>query len=220
VAVWDVAGERDVTCDVSDPASIDAASEASRKLLGWPAWVTITAGRGHAGLLLDAAPEEFDAVMGVNVKGVWLAMRALARPMIESGAGGSIVVTSSVSAHVPDRGMGLYGASKAAVSALVRVAAAEWAAGGVRVNGIGPGVTDTPMLGPDANAHGWLDAVEGRTALGRLGRAEDIAPAIQALHELEWVTGQVLDCDGGLTLHSPIEPYGPVGRRSDRPSRP
>jgi NAD(P)-dependent dehydrogenase (short-subunit alcohol dehydrogenase family) len=53
-----------------------------------------------------------------------------------------------------------------------------------------------------------LAAVTGRTALGRIGRPDDIAQAVLALHGLGWVTGQVLECDGGLGLHSPIDAYG------------
>jgi NAD(P)-dependent dehydrogenase (short-subunit alcohol dehydrogenase family) len=150
-------------------------------------------------------------VLGVNAKGVWLAMRALASPM--AAAGGSIVAISSVSARIPDRSMGLYCASKAALDMLVRVAAVEWAPT-VRVNAVAPGVTDTPMLGPAPRTGGWLGGVAGRTALGRLGTPDDIAAAVLAVHALRWVTGQVLECDGGLGLHSPIDPVGSL-RRSE-----
>jgi len=90
----------------------------------------------------------------------------------------------------------------------VHVAACEWAPYGIRVNAVGPGVTETPMLGRAPTGSGWLAAVQGRTPLGRLGRPEDIAGAIRALHDVAWVTGQVLDCDGGLALHSPIDAFG------------
>ena len=207
VVVWDVAGERDVTCDITDPDAIDDAVSHLGDAI--PSWVTVTAGRSHAGLLLDAKPDEWNTVVDLNAKGAWLAMRAMARMLRDAGRSGSIVATTSVSAHIPDRGMGLYGASKAALSAIVRVAAVEWAEFGIRVNGIGTGVTQTPMLGRAPADRGWLAEVQRRTPLGRLGEAADIAPAIHALHQLEWVTGQVLDCDGGLSLHSPIEPFGP-----------
>jgi NAD(P)-dependent dehydrogenase (short-subunit alcohol dehydrogenase family) len=57
-----------------------------------------------------------------------------------------------------------------------------------------------------------LQAVEDRTALGRLGQPDDIAQAVLALHDLAWVTGQILDCDGGLSLHSPIDAFGEAKR--------
>jgi NAD(P)-dependent dehydrogenase (short-subunit alcohol dehydrogenase family) len=91
---------------------------------------------------------------------------------------------------------------------IVQVAACEWAPHRIRVNAVGPGVTETPMLGRAPRQSGWLEAVRQRTPLGRLGRPEDIARAILALHDLDWVTGQVLDCDGGLALHSPIDAFG------------
>ncbi len=74
---------------------------------------------------------------------------------------------------------------------------------------MGPGVTATPMLGRAPNTEsGWLAAVQERTPLGRLGTAEDIAQAIRALHDVEWMTGQIVECDGGLGLHSPIDAFG------------
>jgi NAD(P)-dependent dehydrogenase (short-subunit alcohol dehydrogenase family) len=135
-------------------------------------------------------------------------MRAMARAMIESSTPASIIATSSVSAHLVDRSMGLYCASKAALSMVVKVAAFEWAPHGIRVNAVAPGVTQTPMLGRAPVGTGWLARVEDRTPLGRLGQSGDIAEAVLALHELGWVTGQVLDVDGGLTLHSPIDSFG------------
>ena len=103
--------------------------------------------------------------------------------------------------------MGLYCASKAALDMLVKVAAAEWGPK-VRVNAIAPGVTDTPMLGRAPRQGAWLSAVAGRTALARLGTADEVAEAIVALHAMRWVTGQVVAADGGLSLHSPIDAFG------------
>jgi NAD(P)-dependent dehydrogenase (short-subunit alcohol dehydrogenase family) len=132
-------------------------------------------------------------------------MRALAAPMTEAGEG-SIVAISSVSATLPDSGMGIYCASKAALDMIIRVAAREWAPA-VRVNAVAPGVTDTPMLDIRIPRDGkWLGGVAGRTALFRLGSPEDIAATVIGLHSMHWVTGQVLTCDGGLSLHSPIDP--------------
>jgi NAD(P)-dependent dehydrogenase (short-subunit alcohol dehydrogenase family) len=175
---------------------------------GMPRWVTVTAGVGHAGLLSDCTPEEWDRVMAINARGPWLCLRAWAAAMRQEGRGGSMVATSSISAHLVDRNMGLYCASKAALSMLVKVAAAEWGPDAIRVNAVGPGVTMTPMLGRAPVEGPWLSGVAGRTALGRLGEADDIAQAIEAVHGMAWVTGQVLDCDGGLSLQSPIDAFG------------
>jgi NAD(P)-dependent dehydrogenase (short-subunit alcohol dehydrogenase family) len=72
--------------------------------------------------------------------------------------------------------------------------------------------------GPSVTVEGspWLAGVAERTALGRLGEASDIAQAIIAIHTMEWVTGQVLECDGGLSLHSPADPYGAMVRGRPR----
>jgi len=216
---WDIAGTHDVTCDVTEPDEIDEAVGVTRMRWGVPTSVTVTVGVGHAGMLVDAAPEDFDRIMRVNARGPWLCMRAWVGAMRDEGVRGSFVAVSSVSAQLVDRNMGVYCASKAALSMLVRVAAVEWGHLGLRVNAVAPGVTRTPMLGRGSAAtvggSPWLAGVADRTALGRLGEADDIAQAIVALHTMEWVTGQVVQADGGLSLHSPIDAFGDV-RRSDR----
>lgn len=205
VVVWDLA-DVDVVCDITDPDQIEAAARTTIDRSGAPDLVSITAGIGHAGLLLDAPAAEWDRVVNTNARGVWLAMRALARPMLD-GDGGSIVVTSSISGRLADPLMGFYCVSKAALDMVVAVAAREWAPA-LRVNAVAPGVTDTRMLGPVPRDRGWLRGVAGRTALGRLGTPDDIAEAILAVHGMHWVTGQSVPCDGGLSRHSPIDPLG------------
>jgi len=217
VVVWDLnepASDADdwIACDVGDPDAIDAALAATVALAGVPDRVTVTAGVGHSGLLLDVSPDEWDRIMRVNARGPMLAMRAFAGAMVDTGVSGSIVATSSVSARLVDRSMGAYCASKAALSMVVQVAAVEWAVHGIRVNAVAPGVTRTPMLGRSPLDSGWLAAVQGRTPLGRLGLPGDVADAVIALHGLGWVTGQVLECDGGLGRHSPIDSFGEMTR--------
>jgi NAD(P)-dependent dehydrogenase (short-subunit alcohol dehydrogenase family) len=211
-ATWDIAGSHDVTCDVTEPDAIDDAVGVTRMRWGVPTSITVTAGVGHSGLLTEADPDIFDRLMRVNARGPWLCMRAWVGALREERVSGSFVAVSSVSARVADRGMGIYCATKAALSMLVQVAAVEWGGLGIRVNAVAPGVTRTPMLGHGraATVEGspWLAAVAGRTVLGRLGEAADVAQTIIALHDMDWVTGQVLECDGGLALHSPIDPYG------------
>lgn len=213
LAVWDRAGDPDIRCDVADPQQIEAAAVETGRRFGVPRYVTVCAGVGHSGSLLGAEPEDWDRVMNINARGTWLAMRALAAAMISAEKAGSIVAISSVSARLADPTMGIYCASKAAVSMLVRVAAAEWAAQGLRVNAVAPGVTQTPMLGGAPPRGDWLSGVADRTPLGRLGTPEDIAEAVLALHGAGWVTGQVLEADGGLGLHSPILAWLPAGGR-------
>ncbi|HEX3793002.1 MAG TPA: SDR family oxidoreductase [Acidimicrobiales bacterium] len=208
VTVWDVDGHYDIRCDIADPVQIEEALQQTIRRCGLPGPVTITAGIGHSGLLADMSTDEWDRVMQINTRGPWLCLRAVANVLMGAGQSGSLVGTSSVSAHLIDRSMGAYCASKAALSMLVKVAAAEWGPQGIRVNAVAPGVTMTPMLGRATAESPWLTAVAGRTALGRLGEAADIARTIRALHDMDWVTGQIIDCDGGLSLHSPINAYG------------
>ena len=173
--------------------------------------------------MTEAEPDAFDRVMRVNARGPWLSMRAWVGAMREQGTPGSFVAVSSVSARLVDRAMGLYCASKAALSLLVQVAAAEWGEFGIRVNAVAPGVTRTRCSAgprPRWRDSPWLAGVAGRTALGRLGEAGDIAQSIIALHTMEWVTGQVLECDGGLSLHSPIIPCNePIALHASNPPR-
>jgi NAD(P)-dependent dehydrogenase (short-subunit alcohol dehydrogenase family) len=216
VVTWDIAGEHDITCDVRDPDAVEQAVDETRLSRGIPDWVTVTTGVGHGGMLLDVTPDEFDSVLAVNTRGPWLCLRGWARVLKSERRPGSLLAVSSISARLADRTMGVYCASKAALSMLVRVAADEWGPDGLRVNAVAPGVTRTPMLGtgPETSVEGspWLAAVARRTPLGRLGEAEDVAQVILAVHGMEWVTGQVVECDGGLSLRSPIDPYGEAMR--------
>ncbi len=224
VVTWDIAGERDVTCDVTDPDAVDRAIDETRERWGIPQWVTVTAGIGFGGLLVDVTADDFDRVFAVNTRGPWLCLRGWARVLQADGRTASLVALSSISARVVDRTMGFYSASKAALSTLVRTAADEWGPDGLRVNAVAPGVTRTPMLGPPSSltveASPWLAAVASRTTLGRLGEPEDVAQVIIAVHGMEWVTGQVVECDGGLSLRSPIDPYGEAMRAARTRPRP
>jgi NAD(P)-dependent dehydrogenase (short-subunit alcohol dehydrogenase family) len=212
VVVLDVNEPHDYRCDVSDPAAVDATMAAVVGSVGVPTQVVTCAGIARAGLLLDHPPVDFRHVLDVNLIGTWLVLRAAARAMIDADLTGSMVAVSSISGTLADRNSGAYCVSKAGVDMLVRVAAVEWGRYGIRVNAVGPGVTQTPMLGNAAALPGWVDELNERTALGRLGEPDDIAQAAVALLDLEWVTGQVLHADGGLAQHSSIDSYGAAQR--------
>jgi NAD(P)-dependent dehydrogenase (short-subunit alcohol dehydrogenase family) len=207
VVVWDVDGG-DIDCDISDPASVSAAIERTVADHGAPDRLVACAGIGASGLLLEQTPADWQRVIDTNLTGTWLTMRAAAHAMVDGGSGGSIVAVSSISGTLADRDMGAYCVSKAGIDMLVRVAAAEWGAHGIRVNAVGPGVTRTPMLGTPEQLPGWVEGLTERTAMGRLGEADDVAETILAVLEMSWVTGQIVFADGGLALHSPIDAYG------------
>jgi NAD(P)-dependent dehydrogenase (short-subunit alcohol dehydrogenase family) len=209
VIVWDIEGG-DIVCDISDPASVSAAIEETIAGHGTPDRLVACAGVGASGLLLQQSPQDWRRVIDTNLTGTWLTMRAVAQAMVDAGSAGSIVAVSSISGTLADRDMGAYCVSKAGIDMLVRVAASEWGAHGIRVNAVGPGVTRTPMLANPEQLPGWVEGMTDRTPLGRLGEADDVAEAIVAVLEMSWVTGQTIFADGGLALHSPIDAYGQV----------
>ncbi len=215
VVTWDLA-DGDIVCDISDPDTVAAALEETVAKTGVPDRLVACAAMGASGVLLSQDPADWKRVIDVNLTGTWLTMRAVAQTMIDNGSGGSIVAVSSISGTVADRGMGAYCVSKAGVDMLVRVAASEWGPHAIRVNAVGPGVTRTPMLGGAEQIPGWLDALGQRTALGRVGEADDVAEAVVAMLEMNWVTGQTVLADGGLALQSPIDTYGHVQRLQAR----
>jgi NAD(P)-dependent dehydrogenase (short-subunit alcohol dehydrogenase family) len=212
VVTWDRQDGADVTVDVSDQASVDAAMAATLAAGPVPEWVAACAGIGHAGMLLEESVEAWNNVLAVNLTGAWLTIRAAGRAMTDAGIAGSIVVVSSMSGTIVDRNMGAYCVSKAGVDMLVKIAAVELGRDGIRVNAVGPGVTRTPMLPNPEALPGWVELLEEHTALGRLGESDDIAQAIVAVLGMGWVTGQVIHADGGITLHSPADSYGQVQR--------
>jgi len=215
VVVWDIK-DGDIGCDISDPDSVSEAADRTLAAHGAPNRLVACAGIGASGMLLDQSPSDWQRVIDTNLTGTWLTMRAVARTMIDSGSGGSIVAVSSISGTLADRDMGAYCVSKAGIDMLVRIAATEWGRYGIRVNAVGPGVTRTPMLAKPEQLPGWVEGLTERTALGRIGEPDDIAEAIVALLEMSWVTGQTLFADGGLALHSPIDAYGQIQRLSQR----
>ena len=215
VTTWDIRNG-DIVCDVSDSAAVESAVKQTVAITGVPDRLVTCAGIGASGLLVEQDPADWRRVIDVNLTGTWLTIRAVARAMIERGSGGSIVAVSSISGTVADRDMGAYCVSKAAIDMLVRVAAGEWGPHGIRVNAVGPGVTRTPMLGRPELLPGWVDGLCERTALGRLGEADDVAQVIVAVLDMLWVTGQTVLADGGLALHSPIDAYGQVQRLKQR----
>lgn len=186
--------------DVRDPAAWDGLLAQAESIGPVEALVN------NAGIFSVAPVTEIDVadlerVMSVNVTGVALGMRSAARVMGPRGRG-SIVNLSSVAGIVGTPLHTVYGASKGAVRAMTRSAAAELGRVGVRVNSVHPAIVQTPM------AEQGLAAI-GRSAermvraypLGRFGRPEEVAAAIAFLasDDASWITGSELVVDGGLT---------------------
>ena len=151
--------------------------------------------------LAEADDEQFDRIMGVNVKGVWLCMKYQLRQMLKQG-GGAIVNMASVSGLVGSPSRAIYGASKHAVVGLTRSAAAEYAREGIRVNALCPGAVKTPMLARAIERDpGFEKKLKAAQPLGRYAEAAEIANAALWLcsDQASYVNGHELVVDGGLT---------------------
>ncbi len=186
-----------VFLDVSRPESVDAAFQS---LSNWADGLDILV--NNAGITRDArmqkmSEEQFDAVIAVNLKGVWLCAKAAVPSMVARG-GGSIINAASIVGLYGNFGQTNYVAAKSGVIGMTKTWARELGPSGIRVNAIAPGFISTDMIAtvPEKVVEGMRE----RTPLRRLGRAEDIANAylFLASDEASFITGVVLSVDGGL----------------------
>ncbi len=145
--------------------------------------------------------EDFDAIMGLNVRSAFFAAQAVARRLIEAGRGGSIINVSSQMGHVGGAGRTVYCASKFAVEGLTKAMAIELGPHGIRVNTLCPTFIETPMTAPFLADAGFKDRVLSKIKLGRLGRVEDLTGAVVFLASdaAGLMTGSSLLVDGGWT---------------------
>lgn len=206
-----------VSCDISQEDEVVAAVAKVNDTFGGIDIAVLNAGVGGFGALVDMPSEEWDRVISVNLRGTFLCLREVSKAMVSAGRGGTICAVTSISGFLADRMMGHYSVSKAGVAELVRVAARELGPFGIRVNAVAPGTTDTPLFSSARALAGYEERVAERAALGGLGSSTAVADAIVALLGLDWVTGQVLAADGGLSLWSPIDPAEGLGGPSRQP---
>jgi NAD(P)-dependent dehydrogenase (short-subunit alcohol dehydrogenase family) len=192
-------------CDVAQESGVVTAAAEIHRKFGTVTHAFLNAGVASLSPFLEGSASEWDRIYDVNVRGVWLCLRELGRFMVQQGTGGSFVITGSISGVLADSLMAAYNSSKAAVSALARVAAVELGRHRIRVNVVAPGTTETPLFSGTDAVRGYRESLIERTPLGRIGAPDDIADAAVALSQLEWVTGQTLIVDGGISLTSPID---------------
>jgi NAD(P)-dependent dehydrogenase (short-subunit alcohol dehydrogenase family) len=192
-----------VRCDVSDDGEVAAMVERTVSEFG-----RLDAAFNNAGVMARIAPtadstrEEWDRVIGVNLRGVWSCMKYELGQMQRQGSG-AIVNNASVGALTGNPGIGSYIASKHGVIGLTRTAALEYITHGIRVNAVNPGLIDTQVardvVSGDEQAY---ENIAKHVPIARAGRPEEIASAVLWLCSpgASYVVGHALTVDGGMTV--------------------
>lgn len=188
-----------IACDVGDKAQVDALIAGTVAAFGRVDCVVANAGIVHACDFLDLKEEDFDRVLRVNLKGVFLTGQAAARQMVAQGSGGTIINMSSVNAVMAIPSITPYVVAKGGVNQLTKTMSISLADKGIRVNGIGPGSIMTDVLKKVANDKPAMDKIMMRTPMGRVGEPEEIAKVavFLASDESSYITGQTIYPDGG-----------------------
>jgi len=192
-----------VRCDVSDDAQVAAMVDRTVAEFGRIDAAFNNAGvMAHIAATADSTREEWDRVIGINLRGVWSCMKYELRQMQRQG-GGAIVNNASVGALSGNPGIGSYIASKHGVVGLTRTAALEYIKQGIRVNAVNPGLIDTQIardvVSGDEQAYG---EIAKNVPIGRAGRPEEIASEVLWLCSpgASYVVGHALTVDGGMTI--------------------
>ena len=184
-------------CNVTDRDQVEAALAAAEQELGPVSILVNNAGITRDNLLLRLSDEDWDAVLDANLKGAFLATRAVLKGMMKR-RGGRIINISSIVGLIGNKGQANYAASKAGLIGFTRAVAREYASRNILVNCIAPGYIETEMTaGLPKEAR---DALLGQISLGRLGQPADVAGAVLFLASdlAGYITGQVLVVDGGM----------------------
>ena len=189
-----------VGVDVTDRASVLAMMEAARAVFGPVHALFNNAGVSQSGATADLDEAEWDRVVNTHVKGAFLCAQAALPDMIAQG-GGAIVNMASIYAVTGMVDGGAYAAAKAAMVSLTKSLALEFIAQGIRVNAVGPGPIDTPLLRAAVGDEwaGWKARRIERVPMGRLGAPDEIAAVVEFLigDKASYITGQLLLADGG-----------------------
>lgn len=190
-----------VVGDVSRPDDARAMVAAAVTQFGGLDVLVANAGLIPLSGILETSPEDWDDVMAVDGRGMFLSCKYAIEQMSRVGRG-AIVCVSSISGMAGQRGQAAYGPAKFVATGLVMHLAVEWAAAGIRVNGVAPGTIRTDRVKALVNEPGgpeYLRAIERLHPIGRLGEPAEVAKAIAFLasDEASFITGAVLPVDGG-----------------------
>jgi NAD(P)-dependent dehydrogenase (short-subunit alcohol dehydrogenase family) len=189
--------------DVSNSSEIQTAVEAVRAAFGRIDSLAVSAGIQRYGTATTTSDEQWEEVLGVNLKGAWNAAKSVIPFLLEAG-GGTIVNVSSVQALASQQNVLAYTVSKHGLLGLTRSIAMDFAGQNIRANAVCPGTVDTPMLewaaSLDPNPRSVYDACNAMHPLGRIAQPGEIAEVVAFLaHESSsFVTGAVWTVDGGL----------------------
>ena len=189
--------------DVADYGAVESAVRYAREVFGGVNSLVVSAGIQRYGTAITTSDEQWEEVLGVNLKGAWNAARATLPFMLEAG-GGTVVNVSSVQAIATQPNVLAYTVSKHALLGLTRSMAVDFAAQNIRVNAVCPGSVDTPLLrwaaSLDSDPDAVIETCNRMHPLGRIAAPEEIAEVIAFLvHESSsFVTGAAWTVDGGL----------------------
>lgn len=200
-----------VHCDVGDKAAVDAAVRQTVDHFG-PVQIAVSnAAVVHGAGFLDIEEQDFDRVMRINLKGMFLFGQAAARQMVEQGGGGAIINMSSINAVVSIPDQVPYVVAKGGVQQLTKLMSLSLAQHDIRVNAIGPGSILTEMLQKVvANNEAASRKAMSRTPMGRFGKPSEIGAiaAFLASSDASYITGETIYADGGrlaLNYTVPVE---------------
>ena len=186
-------------CDMGDAEAVNAMFDTIAANHGPLSALVNNAGVAMPGDFLTYDLNAFDTVIGINLRGTFIAMQRAGRMMVDAGIKGAMVNMSSINAQVAIPGIPAYCASKGGVMQLTKVAALALAKHGIRVNAVGPGSIDTAMMaGVNANPDAMKMAMS-RTPLGRMGSAREIGDIVAFLcsPKAGYITGETIYADGG-----------------------
>ncbi len=190
-----------IAADVSIKSQVQSLVERTIEKFGKIDILVNNAGIGRRSLIVDMSEEDWDTVMDINLKGVFLCIQAVARHMIHRGYGKIINISSIVAISPPREGSGVYGASKAGVELLTKAASLELIRHGINVNSIAPGSIETPMYRKGRTQEQidqWLAAANA-APIGRIGDPQEIAntAVFLASDESAFICGENIVVDGG-----------------------
>ena len=197
-----------IASDLSNANNCESVVEDASKFMGGLDILINTAGINRRKPILDVSPEDFDAIVAVNMKATYFISQA-AHPIMKASGGGSIVNLSSLSARYSYNTISVYAATKAAVSSITRSTAREWAKDNIRVNCVEPSVikTDfTKSLWGEPHRSKWFDET---TPIGRLSTPDEIVGTVifLATQASSYITGQSVVIDGGILSGGDCDSY-------------